>query len=724
MTTISDVAKLAGVSPGTVSRVMNGAVNVNPETRLKVQQAISNLGYQPNFQARSLRSKRTDTIALAIPELTNYFWTTVARGVQDTSQANGYHVLICNTYARSYQNLRYLESIYNRVDGMILSRRSEWKVLTGDDVRQSIDSREKPIVLVGQSQAASWNVDNVYSDSVSGAFTLTEHLIGLGHRQIAIVTGRQSSASASDRVAGYCMALLDAGIPVDTALICWGEYDRHSAERLTHDLIERCPSTTAIVAANNEISIGVIHALEKRKLAVPEEVAVVCFDDFYPDSRFASFMTVASQSPYDLGVNAAQLLLRRLNSDDYQATQSVVLPVRLIIRQSSGGIPTLVEDTEASYERVQGQLISPLPREKILALARAVNTVVQVVNLPVDTHMQQGNKARCRLLSDMLHGKSVDQTKILHFEYAINSPLPYRYILEREPRYEYVRQMALVTPEDQIDFAERCGLAAIACRFPYQGIFDQIDGSRALDIDALPIDFPLFTDQINFFDQYIRAARSTEVGIAADFRSIVADTLKIFDTLQMAYGELHTTVLQKIADTLSNYQSKVVQLICDRFGSELAFVIFSDEIANENGLSLPSELFETIFVRHVKQLIRPVQEHGLAATLYTPGKIDALIPVIQRTGFDAVYIVQPELNDLNSITHAAANHLSLMGGIPGSVLSQRQEGLVEAQMSDIVSILAAAGHYAAGVGGGIDDDIPAQNFFAYLRTLSSVRRTT
>src|SRR3954462_2672286 len=130
MPTIADVAKLAGVSTGTVSRVMNGAENIHPNTRSKVEQAIANLGYQPNFQARSLRNKRTDTIALAIPELTNYFWTTVARGVQDAAQASGYYVLICNTYARSRQHLRYLETIYNRVDGMILSRRSEQVVLT------------------------------------------------------------------------------------------------------------------------------------------------------------------------------------------------------------------------------------------------------------------------------------------------------------------------------------------------------------------------------------------------------------------------------------------------------------------------------------------------------------------------------------------------------------------------------------------------------------------
>src|SRR5437764_1801898 len=146
MSTIGDVAKLAGVSAGTVSRVLNGATNVNPDTRSRVEQAITTLGYQPNAQARSLRNKRTDMIALAIPELTNYFWTTLARGVQNAAQSSGYHVIICDTYAGHPDSLHYLESIYNRVDGMILSRRSEWAALTGENAyseRQAMVTHEK-----------------------------------------------------------------------------------------------------------------------------------------------------------------------------------------------------------------------------------------------------------------------------------------------------------------------------------------------------------------------------------------------------------------------------------------------------------------------------------------------------------------------------------------------------------------------------------------------------
>ncbi|MBI1281557.1 MAG: LacI family DNA-binding transcriptional regulator [Anaerolineaceae bacterium] len=717
MSTIADVAKLAGVSPGTVSRVMNGATNVNPDTRSKVEQAIAKLAYQPNFQARSLRSKRTDTIALAIPELTNYFWTTVARGVQEASQSNGYHVLICNTFARSPQNLRYLESIYSRVDGMILSRRSEWVVLGGDEGQVS---REKPIVFVGQSQAAAWNVDNVYSDSISGAFALTEHLIRLGRQKIAIVTGRQSSTSASDRVAGYGMALAEAQIPLDPELICWGEYERQTAERLTHDLMERCPETTAIVAANNEIAIGVMHALEKRHIPVPEAVAVVCFDDFYPDSRFATLMTVASQSPYDIGVNAAQLLLNRLNSEDYLRPQTVVLPARLIVRQSCGGVPTEVEMNTA-FDTTQGHLISPLPRARMMALTPSISPFVDVTITPKDVDLIQADKAQITLLKQALKRECSGCLTVPHFEYAITNSALYRYVLEREPQHEFIQQTSLICPEDQIEFAQRIGIAAVPCRFPFQPAIHPMDQGWAADGELPPFDFPSLTDQLDLFDRYIRIARSTNVGIAADFRSIFADTLNILDTLNGFRPDSQTNLLQKVASSLLAYQTKLVQLICDRFASDLAFVIFSDQLADENGPCLSQDEFAAVFSHRIKHLIRPARENGLSTVLYTPGKLDSLIPLISDLGFDAVYIAQPEVNDLAAIKQAAAGKLSFMGAIPVSLLMNSDEQTIIEQVASTTAMLAAENGYIAGVGAEVNNDIPVKNFFSLLRALSIAR---
>jgi LacI family transcriptional regulator, galactose operon repressor len=707
--TIADVAKLAGVSIGTVSRVMNGADNVRPGTRAKVNQAIATLGYEPNFQARSLRSKRTDTIALAIPELSNYFWTTIARGVQDASQAKGYHVLICNTNGRPSRSLRYLELMINRADGLILSRRSERVIVTPEEGQSK--QQEKPIVFVGQSQAASWNVDNVYSDSISGAFALTQHLIRLHHRKIAIITGRQSSASANDRVAGYCMALAGAELPNDPERICWGEYDRKTAERLTHDLIERLPDTTAIVAANNEIAIGVIQALEKRHLPVPESVAVVCFDDFYPDSRFATMMTVASQSPYDLGVNAAQLLLNRLNSSEHLRPQTVVLPVRLIVRQSCGGEPSPVEP-ETAFDHVRGQLIRSLPRQEIEALAAVVRPILTMALPSNDVPLFQGDKAQITSLKRALRREAVDFSMLPHFEYAITNQALYRYVLERDPEIETHAQTALIVPEDQIEFAQRSGLAAIPCRFPYQPTL----AHEPSDDEQPWFDFPLFTDLLDFFDRYVRAARNTNVGIAADFRSIVGDTLRIADSLGWSGENADMSWLEKVADDLADYQTKVVQLICDRFGAEIAFVVFSDDLADMGGLRVPLDMFQAVFSERLRRLLHPAQEHGLLTVLYTPGALQPVIPLVRQLGFDGVYLAQPEGNNLAELWQEAGGQLSFMGGIPASAL------VGNVQLGDVSALVAQLGRdggCAIGVSGEITDQVSVGGFFSLVSALSS-----
>lgn len=710
MVTIADVAKLAGFSTGTVSRVMNGSKNVSKEATLKVNHAIKTLGYKPNLQARSLRNKRTDTIALAIPELTNDFWTSIARGVQDVCQPNGYHVLICNTGAK-YGNYRpYLELMVNRVDGMILSRSSERSVATPtgtDPAQQSKNSREKPVVFVGQSQAASWNVDSVYSNSIAGAFALTKHLIDLGHQKIAIITGRQTSTSASNRVAGYCMALAEAKIPIDSQMICWGEYSRKTSERLTEELIKQLPQTTAIVAANNEIAIGVINALEKLGLSVPQPIAVVCFDDFYPDSRFASLMTVASQSPYDIGLNAAQLLVNRLNGNDYLRAQTIMLPPRLIIRRSCGGDPSPIIEQD-TFDNVQGQLILPLPRHKLLALATEINSVIQSTTSISDEPQRHANK-------QMLRHKTFDFSSVSHFEYAITSRVIYQYILERQPNYEMIGQSQHITIEDQIEFAQRSNITTIPCRFPYQPAPSQSDSTWTKDSGLPLFDVPFLSDQLDLFDRYVRAARSTNVGIVGDFRGIFADTLRTYKILNSLDQDIENKLFQEVADELLAYQTKVVQLVCDRFATDLAFVIFSDHLADGEGLRIPIDDFESVFSERIQRLIHPAKEHGLLTVLHTGGKVETTIPLIQQLGFDAVYIAQPELCDLVALKEMANGKLSFMGGIPISTLIN---GTSPDYIRTLNSLFASNGGYVAGVSDEITDDVPIENYLSFLDAIS------
>ena len=184
MPTISDVARQAGVSPATVSRVIQGAKNVSPATREKVQRVIENLGYVPSAVAQSLRSKRTRSLALVVSDITNTFWTTVARGVEDVAQRHGYSVLFCNSDENLNKQDQYLDLLISQqVDGVIIAPfDSDARHL--DKLRQ----RSIPTVVIDR-RITGWDVDSVLSDSLAGARALVQHLIGLGHEQIAIVSG-------------------------------------------------------------------------------------------------------------------------------------------------------------------------------------------------------------------------------------------------------------------------------------------------------------------------------------------------------------------------------------------------------------------------------------------------------------------------------------------------------------------------------------------------------
>jgi LacI family transcriptional regulator len=329
--TIGDVARQAGVSTVTVSRVLNNAPNVNPATRLRVEQTIRELGYVPNVVARSLRSKRTSSLALILPDVTNPFWTTVARGVEDAAQSSGYSVLLCNTDESCIKQLRCIDLVASRrVDGVIIAP-------FDSDVQniQALRSREIAIVLVDRS-ISDWDTDMVRGDSVGGAQALVRHLIGLGHTRIAMISGPLITSTAQDRVDGYCAALREAGIAPDPALIRRGEFRASSGDELMGQLLDGGLNPTAVFAANNAIAMGVIDAATRRGRRIPHDLALVCFDDFDAASHLFPFLTVAVQPAYEMGARAAQLLLSRIEAGSALPPRHLLLPIRLIIRHSCG----------------------------------------------------------------------------------------------------------------------------------------------------------------------------------------------------------------------------------------------------------------------------------------------------------------------------------------------------------------------------------------------------
>ena len=246
-------------------------------------------------------------MALIVPDINNTFWTTVARGVEDAAQGKGYSVFLCNSDENPGKQQSYLDVVISQqVDGVIIAPYD-----TNADDLEKLRQRNIPVVVVDRT-INGWDVDTVRGDSVAGARALVKHLISLGHRRIAVITGpAASTATAVDRVVGYHLALSEAGIAVEPTFIRFGEFRASVGEREADDLLRLPQPPTAFFAANNTIAMGVIDAVGRHGLRIPHDVALVSFDDLPHASHLFPFLTVASQPVYDLGVNAAQLLLSR-----------------------------------------------------------------------------------------------------------------------------------------------------------------------------------------------------------------------------------------------------------------------------------------------------------------------------------------------------------------------------------------------------------------------------
>ena len=332
MVTVRDVAKLAGVAPITVSRVVNNAPGVNSITHKRVTQAIAELHYVPNAMAKSLRSSKTHTIALVLTDVTNPFWTTLVRGVEDTAAKQDYHVILCNTDENPEKEANYISILLQRrVDGILLAPSTQ------DKQRLiSLKHHNIPCVLVDR-KVNGFKSDIVRSDSLEGARALTEHLIALGHHRIAIVVGPTGISTADERLAGYRQALQSHGIAIDDRLVKQGSYKQDKSDQFVKELLALEPRPTAIIATNNFMGIGVLQSLRESEILVPDEMALVCFDDIPQASLIYPFLTVCAQDAYKMGVMATELLLERITSKSVRRkSREIVLGIELIIRKSSG----------------------------------------------------------------------------------------------------------------------------------------------------------------------------------------------------------------------------------------------------------------------------------------------------------------------------------------------------------------------------------------------------
>ena len=333
MATIREVARRAGVAPITVSRVINHSGYVSDSTRARVEKAIAELKYVPNALAQGLRFNKTDVIALVLSDVTNPFWTTVARGTEDAANEENYSVVLCNTDEDVEKQERYIQLLLRRqVDGFLLVPASN-----ATDTIRFIQQQRVPLVILDR-QLTGVSVDIVRADSEGGAYDLTRHLIELGHRRIAILSGPETTSTSTQRVAGYQRALEDAHLNVDPALISYGRFYQDSGHERTVHLLALSPPPTAIFAANNFIAIGVMKALYGSGLRIPQDISVVGFDDLPPGLLVQPFLTVAAQPAYEMGYRGTKLLLERIGGKGPSSAQTIVLPTQLVIRQSSQAI--------------------------------------------------------------------------------------------------------------------------------------------------------------------------------------------------------------------------------------------------------------------------------------------------------------------------------------------------------------------------------------------------
>ncbi len=328
MVTMDDVASRAGVSSSTVSHVLNGTRKVSAATVQAVQRAIQELGYIPNTLARSLARSSTSTIGVAISALSNHYFSETVHAIETECAKHGYMMLFVDTHDDPEQELRVVTALHHRrVDGILLAPSN------GSMALEYLRANEIPAVLVDRMMSEQF--DQIGVDNAQPTQALIAHLIAHGHRRIGFIAGREGFSTTDERVAGYRAALQAAGLGFDPQLVVNGGSDTAPAREATAQLLALREPPTAIMAGNNLMTLGAMHALRDADIEVPQQMALVGFDDFDWADFFVPRLTLIAQPVKQLGARAVHMLLQRMASPD-APPQSVRLAPTLQRRNSCG----------------------------------------------------------------------------------------------------------------------------------------------------------------------------------------------------------------------------------------------------------------------------------------------------------------------------------------------------------------------------------------------------
>jgi LacI family transcriptional regulator len=330
VSTISDVARRAGVSVSTVSHVVNGTRHVNPETMALVHNAIENLGFVPNAVARSLARSTTDAVGIALSISANYYFNDIVSAIERACSALGQLVFLCDTQNDPATELKVVrELVQRRVDGVIIAP-------SADPENRAIEylaTSKVPFVLVDRLTSSS--VDGVCLQNSIAMEMLIDHLVGHGHRRIGLIAGEPGFRSTQERVEGYLGALKKHGIAHDAALVHGGNATSEHARVSAQKLFALKDRPTAIASGNNLATIGVLKAVRAEGLRVPDDLALIGFDDFEWADCFEPRLTVIAQPTELIGQRAAALLAERIKFPN-APPNSIRLAPTLVVRRSCG----------------------------------------------------------------------------------------------------------------------------------------------------------------------------------------------------------------------------------------------------------------------------------------------------------------------------------------------------------------------------------------------------
>jgi LacI family transcriptional regulator len=332
MTTIKEIAKIAGVSRSTVSRVINDNPNVSERTRSKVQSIIDEMEYQPNPVARSLISGRTRVLGLVIPMafsslFTNPFFSLLSQGISSTCTVNNYTLmlwLIEPDYAK-----RTNDNILNNrlIDGVIVASN-----VIDDPLIEGLIKRKVPLVQIGRNNYP--NVSSVDADNIHGSIMAVRHLINIGRKQLATVTGHMDLFSGRDRLSGFKRGLQEKNLPILEKRIAFGDFTEKGGYFQTKLLLSRT-EFDGLFVASDMMCFGAIQAIQEAGLKIPEDIAVISFDDIPAAARHQPALTTIRQPIHQMGSIAAQTLIDQLESNDTATPRRIILPTELVLREST-----------------------------------------------------------------------------------------------------------------------------------------------------------------------------------------------------------------------------------------------------------------------------------------------------------------------------------------------------------------------------------------------------